>query len=63
MGITFSIVAKDGRTPVSDPRWEAYHYMGLLQSQGRTTSLTVEGMTWKVESPGLMTLIFVPLEN
>jgi hypothetical protein len=37
--------------------------MGLLQSQGRTTSLTVEGMTWKVESPGLMTLIFVPLEN
>ena len=58
MAYTFSIVDADGKLYVPDPRLAAYQYMAHLVRQGRTYSLTVEAGTFKVESPGLLTLIY-----
>ena len=58
----FSTIDKDGRTASSNPKLDAYRYMARLQYDGRLTTLTVTEPAgeFKVESPGLMTLIFVP---
>ena len=60
MSITFSVIDRDGRTPAENPRIAAYAYLARLQSQGRGYSLTSYNGEFTVESPGLMTLTFVP---
>ena len=61
MGMTFTIVEKDGTTPSMDPKLDAYQYMARLRSQGRGVGLLVEDGTFAVSSDGLMTLKFVPI--
>lgn len=58
MGITFSIVDKDGRTPADDPKLAAYRYMARLQAQGISTRLVVQNGEYAVWSDCLMTLTF-----
>lgn len=61
MGMTLSIVEKDGSTPSMDPKLDAYRYLARLRAQGRETCLTVEDGTFAVASAGLVTLKFVPI--
>lgn len=59
--ISFAIVESDGTTASVDPRLDAYRYAARLQSQGRHTSILIEGSKFEVASPGLLTIKFVPI--
>jgi hypothetical protein len=60
---SFAFIGKDGRTPAVSPKHAALAYRGRLRQQGRYTNLKIDGAEYTVESPGLKTLIFVPLED
>jgi len=59
----FAVVGSDGRCYWADPKREAYAQMAWLQIHGRRTTLTVENGEYKVESPGLATIIFCQVED